>query len=158
MWIVHLDNAEHTRELGEALGACVHQPLVVGLVGDLGAGKTCLAQGVARGLGVEVPVVSPTFALIAEYDATEPLLHADLYRLEEHELDDVGIEELLETWSGVALVEWANKFPHLMPRDHIWCRLEQHEGSGRVAHVSASGTATAMLESWRRAYEARRSL
>ncbi|MCB9759322.1 MAG: tRNA (adenosine(37)-N6)-threonylcarbamoyltransferase complex ATPase subunit type 1 TsaE [Alphaproteobacteria bacterium] len=112
--------ADETRALGAALGALAPAGLVVALQGDLGAGKTCFSQGVGQGLGVRGPVTSPTFILLAVHEGGRlPLYHADLYRLgDPSELDELGLEEVLGS-DGVALVEWADRFPELMPADHV---------------------------------------
>ncbi|MFP4477251.1 MAG: tRNA (adenosine(37)-N6)-threonylcarbamoyltransferase complex ATPase subunit type 1 TsaE [Desulfatibacillaceae bacterium] len=115
-----LDSPEKTRALGRALGAVAWPGMVLALCGDLGGGKTCLAQGLARGLGVpeDVPVTSPTYTLINEYQGRLPLFHADLYRLEgEDDLDQIGFFECLEA-GGVAAVEWADRVgPSVVPAD-----------------------------------------
>lgn len=102
---------EDTARLGELLGAALLPGDVVVLTGDLGAGKTCLTGGVARGLGDLGPVTSPTFTIMCVHDGGRlPLYHFDLYRLEDPaELDDVGIYDLLEA-DGACLVEWGELF------------------------------------------------
>lgn len=102
--------SEHeTRELGRRLSALLRPGDVVLLVGELGAGKTCLAQGVARGLGVGERVTSPTFTLLREYRGRMPLYHLDAYRLEgPWDLFELGMEEYLES-EGVLLVEWGDR-------------------------------------------------
>jgi len=107
-------SAAGTRALGAALASCVRPGDVVLLVGDLGAGKTTLAQGLAAGLGVAGPVTSPTFTLVREYpladapDGLARLLHADVYRLESlEEVADLGLAELVEE-EAVLLVEWGD--------------------------------------------------
>lgn len=139
-----------TQALGRALARVApDRGLVVALVGDLGAGKTAFAQGVGQGLEVGVPIVSPTFVLVAEYEGTRPLLHADVYRIEEQDLPGVGLEELLETWPGVALVEWADRFVDILPDDHLVVRLEVEEDQ-RLLSVEATGpAAAAALAAWR---------
>jgi len=149
MWIVTLPDPAATRALGAALGRAVDGPAVVALVGDLGAGKTSLAQGVGDGLGVSEDVVSPTFTLVAEYEGRLPLLHADVYRLEAHELEQIGIEEQLEDWPGLALVEWADRFPDLIPLDHVACQLRTRADGGREARIAAAGVGAHLVERWR---------
>src|SRR3954454_6191052 len=86
-----------TRALGAALAAILRPGDVVVLEGDLGAGKTTFAQGVGRALGIDEPVVSPTFTIVREYDCRVPLAHVDVYRLESlGELHDLGFEEVLD--------------------------------------------------------------
>jgi tRNA threonylcarbamoyladenosine biosynthesis protein TsaE len=102
---------EETLALGEAWGRAAASGLVIGLSGDLGAGKTQLARGVARGLGITARVHSPTFTLVNQYDDGRLLLfHVDLYRLETREqIIAAGLEEYFQP-AGVAVIEWADKF------------------------------------------------
>src|SRR2546423_15628180 len=98
-------SVEETQALGEALGRRLGPGDVVGLSGDLGAGKTALAQGIARGLGVEEPVSSPTFALVHEYAGRVSVWHLDTYRVASlDELIDLSWDDLL-SGGGVVLVE-----------------------------------------------------
>lgn len=151
-WSVRLDDPDRTRAFGAALGRVAPDGQVVGLEGDLGAGKTCFAQGVGQALRVAGPVVSPTFVLVAEHEGDRPLLHADLYRLEAGELAAIGLEEALESWPGLALVEWADRFPMVLPGDHLQVRLRVLDGA-REATVVATGPASALaLEAWRSAW------
>lgn len=154
-WTVVLGDADRTRAFGACLGRVAPGGLAVALVGGLGAGKTCFAQGVGAALRVEGPVVSPTFVLVAEHQGTLPLLHADLYRLEPGELGAIGLEETLESWPGVALVEWADRFPEVLPADHLSVGLRARGGS-REAQVHATGPRSAAVSAaWQRAWEAR---
>ena len=116
-------SVEETRALGEQLGRDVLVPGdVVVLSGELGAGKTALAQGVGRGLGVDGPVVSPTFTLVREYQGRHPLCHVDLYRLEwVQELHELGIEEHLD--DSVTLIEWGEMAASALPSDRLEVRL-----------------------------------
>lgn len=101
---------QETEALGRALGKLLFPGAVILLDGDLGAGKTVFARGVARGLGVEATVQSPTFTLLNAHTGRLPFYHFDLYRLEtEDELYDLGFDEVLDG-DGVSLVEWAGKF------------------------------------------------
>ena len=99
-----------TEALGEQWGVAAHRGLVLALTGDLGAGKTQLVKGLARGLGVTARVHSPTFTLVNEYGGGRlRLFHLDLYRLETPEqIHGAGIEEFLQP-DGVAVIEWAER-------------------------------------------------
>lgn len=108
---------EETRRLGAALAAELAPDGVLLLAGDLGSGKTVLAQGVARGLGIaEREVASPSFTLIREHQGPggAHLLHVDLYRLEPPEAAALGLEELL-AGPGVKVVEWPERLPFPVP-------------------------------------------
>jgi tRNA threonylcarbamoyladenosine biosynthesis protein TsaE len=100
-----------TRACGEEIGRCLAGGDVVLLCGDLGAGKTQFAKGVARGLGVEAEVLSPTFTMAARYDGRLPLVHYDLYRVrEDRELVEMGFLSGDDP-AEVALVEWGDRVP-----------------------------------------------
>jgi tRNA threonylcarbamoyladenosine biosynthesis protein TsaE len=103
-----------TESLGERWGRVVERGLVIGLSGDLGAGKTQLVKGIARGLGVTAQVHSPTFTLVNEYDGGRlRLFHLDLYRLETHrQMVSAGLEEFLQP-DGVSVIEWAERMSGL---------------------------------------------
>lgn len=110
-WSLTTACAAETRALGEALGALVTEPLIIGLRGDLGTGKTCLTQGLARGLGVpeEEPVTSPSYTLMNHYSGRLELHHFDLYRLAGPEdLVDLGFDDYLQG-PGVVVVEWSER-------------------------------------------------
>jgi len=104
--------------------------MVVAMVGDLGAGKTCFVRGLARTLGVpeEVPVTSPTFAIMNVYDQGRmPVYHFDLYRLaDEDELEAVGFRDYVGG-TGVAVIEWADRIPGVMPVKSVWVRISDGE-------------------------------
>lgn len=134
-----LTDAAATRTLGGALVQGAVDGLVIALVGELGAGKTTFAQGVGDALGCQGPITSPTFQLLFVHeDGRLPLYHADLYRLgDESELVELGFDELLGH-RGVALVEWADRFPELLPERHIEVQLA-YDGLERVARVIHHG-------------------
>ena len=118
-------SAEETLELGRAIAAELPSKAVVLLIGDLGAGKTTLTQGIVEGLGAAArdEVASPTFTLIHEYGPPR-VYHIDLYRLDtEAEVATLGLDELFER-DAVVLIEWGERFPRLMPRDRVEIRLE----------------------------------
>jgi tRNA threonylcarbamoyladenosine biosynthesis protein TsaE len=111
---------QETRALGRELSLTLQQNTVIGLFGDLGAGKTEFVKGIAEGLGGTDSVTSPTFTLVHEYRSGRlPLFHMDFYRLEtEKELDEIGFDDYLGQ-PGICAIEWANKFPNRMPREAI---------------------------------------
>ena len=111
---------------------------VLGIEGDLGAGKTHFIQGIARGLGHCGPVTSPTFTLVHEYrEGRLPLFHFDLYRLEsEGDLQRTGWEDYLDG-RGVLALEWADKFRALLPRRTLWVGITHGEGDERILRLPA---------------------
>lgn len=110
---------EETRDLGAALGSALRPGDLVSLTGDLGAGKTALVQGAARALGVEEPVVSPTFVLVREYRGEVPVYHVDVYRLDRlREVEDLGWEDILDG-GGVVFVEWGSAIGPLLPPSYL---------------------------------------
>ena len=145
-----------THRLGERLGAMLQPGDVLGLDGPLGAGKTSLVQGLARGLGVPrtVAVGSPTFTLVNQYAgqyaaaagaATVPLTlyHVDLYRLKNaQELDELGLWEAAES-GGVMAVEWLSRFPQALPADRLELTLDILPTGGRSLQLRALGPQSA---------------
>lgn len=138
--IVHLTDAAATFAAGVALGEAARAGDVIAAVGPLGAGKTCLAQGVARGLGVPPGhyVNSPTFAIMQVHPGRVPFYHIDLYRIgDPDEALGLGLDEVVGT-DGVALVEWPVRLPELLPADVLWVRITP-EGDGRRLTVRPIG-------------------
>lgn len=109
---------------GEHLGRASHAPLVITLAGDLGAGKTTLAQAICRGYGVTEQVTSPTFAIVHRYDAPRsPVYHLDLYRLQgPAELTNIGWDEIVSS-HALVLVEWPERARGALP-EHVPIDLE----------------------------------
>jgi tRNA threonylcarbamoyladenosine biosynthesis protein TsaE len=127
---------EETSAAGERLGETLRGGDVVLLYGDLGAGKTAFVRGLARGLGAEPSEVSsPTFTLIQEYRGRVTLFHVDLYRLEEREVDDLGLEELV-LGDGVVAIEWAERWRG-RPDDVIEVRIEEVGEENRRIRIAA---------------------
>ncbi|RKH04612.1 tRNA (adenosine(37)-N6)-threonylcarbamoyltransferase complex ATPase subunit type 1 TsaE [Corallococcus sp. CA053C] len=141
---------EETHRLGVKLGQLLAPGDFVGLVGDLGAGKTHLVRGVAEGAGVaSSEVASPTFAIVYPYDGRIPLYHADLYRLaDQEELYATGFMDLLDEGRAM-LVEWLDRIPQAAPRDFLRVTL-RHEGEdARSLEVEAFGARpAALLDAW----------
>ena len=118
-------SAAETEHIGEVLAACLRSGDVVAFLGGLGAGKTALTRGLARGLGVTEPVTSPTYTIVNEYlSGRLPLFHFDLYRLRsDDELFELGWEDYLDR-GGVCAVEWSENAP-LSQQDAITVRIER---------------------------------
>lgn len=113
---------EETRGIGERLGKALRKGDVVLLSGDLGTGKTCLTQGIGRGLECSGQVNSPSFVLMNEYAGREKLFHVDLYRIEDvEELDDLGLWDYAE--QGVLVIEWPERGAELLPGDGLVVEL-----------------------------------
>jgi tRNA threonylcarbamoyladenosine biosynthesis protein TsaE len=141
-------STDETLELAGTVGELLRPGDVVALVGDLGAGKTVFARGVARALGVTEPVVSPSFTIVREYDGRTPLVHVDVYRIDTvQELHDLGFEELVRD-DAVTLVEWGDMIHGLLPADRLDVRLApgatdderviEIEGHGRTWRARAA--------------------
>lgn len=122
-----------TFSLGQKLAEYLIGGEVICLSGDLGAGKTVFAKGLAAGLGIAEEVSSPTFTILQSYSEGRLLLHHfDLYRLSiPEELEDIGFDEVLAE-GGVVLIEWAEQFWERIPADAIWISLTPDEVGGRV--------------------------
>lgn len=145
-----LPDADATEAAGAALGRVVRAGDVVALCGDLGAGKTTFVRGLALGADADAAdVASPTFALVNEYAGRVVIAHLDLYRLErERELDDIGFDELLDRPEVAAVIEWADRFAHRLPRDHLRVELA-HAGDARALTATATGPrSAALLAAW----------
>lgn len=127
------------RELGRRLAVCLEPGDALGLVGDLGAGKTRLVQGILEGLGASQPALSPTFSLVHEHtDARIPTAHFDFYRMSSpDEALGLGWDEYLES-GRILLVEWADKFDGaLMPTHTIWMNITREDENTRVVYCTA---------------------
>jgi len=117
-------NPKETEQVGEILAKKFSPGQVLAFTGGLGAGKTTFTRGLARGLGVESIVTSPTYTIVNEYpEADIPLIHFDFYRLStEEELFEIGWDEYLER-DAVLVVEWAERAKNLLPPDTIWVEI-----------------------------------
>ncbi|RKG79176.1 tRNA (adenosine(37)-N6)-threonylcarbamoyltransferase complex ATPase subunit type 1 TsaE [Corallococcus terminator] len=142
---------EETHALGVKLGELLAPGDFVGLVGELGAGKTHLVRGVAEGAGVaKSEVASPTFAIVYPYEGRIPLYHADLYRLADYEeLYATGFVDMVADNDRAMLVEWLDRIPQAAPREFLRVTL-RHEGeAARSLEAEAFGARpAALLESW----------
>lgn len=147
---VRSDSPEQTHAWGVRLGQLLQPGDFVGLVGDLGAGKTHLVRGVAEGAGVSrSEVASPTFAIVYPYRGRLPLYHADLYRLADYdELYATGFLDLM-TGDGAMLVEWLDRIPEAAPREYLRLTLRDVGEESRELLAEAWGTRPAeLLRAW----------
>jgi tRNA threonylcarbamoyladenosine biosynthesis protein TsaE len=117
------------RQWGEDLGRAISPPLLITLTGDLGTGKTTLAQSICVGYGVEGDITSPTYSLVHEYSATRSaVFHVDLYRLESpDQLTNLGWDEIVSSRSLI-LVEWPERAGNRLPEDHLPIDLDYVAG------------------------------
>ncbi len=135
-----------TLEIGNILGRLLNQPALILLQGDLGAGKSVLARGVARGLGVDpnIPITSPTFTIMNHYQARLDLYHFDLYRLSDpDELIEIGFDDYAYG-TGIALVEWPEKIedPDI---EGLWITILRIDENQREIRFVARGDKSASL-------------
>ncbi len=127
--------------MGRIIGSTLERGDVVALIGELGSGKTCFTQGLAKGMGVaeNVPVVSPTFTLINEYPGKVPLFHLDVYRLSgPRDLEDMGYEEYFYG-GGVIVIEWAEKVQNILPEKTLFVRMRYVDETTRELILEGPG-------------------
>ena len=115
---------QETQNLGRCIGEMSQPGDIFLLTGNLGAGKTCLTQGIAHGLGINEYTASPSFMLVREYQGRLPLYHMDLYRLDNiEEIADLGLDEYLYR-QGVSVIEWAEKGLSVLPAEHMMITID----------------------------------
>ncbi len=131
------ENLKQTHELGEKIGRAAVRNMVFLLDGDLGAGKTTLTQGIARGLGVRRNVTSPTFTILKVYQGRMPLYHIDAYRLE-GTVQDLGFDELMED-EGLTVIEWSQYVSYLIPEEYMKITITLLEEDSRKFVFEACG-------------------
>ena len=114
---------DDTLKLGARIGELASGGDILLLTGNLGAGKTCLTQGIARGLGITEHTQSPSYVLVRQLQGRLPLYHIDLYRLDNiEEIADLGLGDYLYG-NGVCVIEWAEKGLSLLPREHLMIEI-----------------------------------
>ena len=124
--ILETNSPQETFSAGRQLGEKAFPGQVITLTGDLGVGKTVFTQGLAKGLGIEEPVNSPTFTIVQVYDEGRlPLYHFDVYRIGDiSEMDEIGYEDCFYG-EGVCLIEWSQLIPEILPEHVIRIRIEK---------------------------------
>ena len=137
--LIATSSPEETQQLGRGLAQHFKGGEVLLLSGTLGAGKTCLTQGIAWGLGIREHARSPTFVLASEYQGRLTLYHLDLYRLDDlMEIDDLGLDEYL-FGKGVCVIEWAEKGRGVLPEEGLTIRIEVKGENDRDFTIEARG-------------------
>jgi tRNA threonylcarbamoyladenosine biosynthesis protein TsaE len=133
------NSPEETQDFGARLGRLAQPGDVFLLVGELGAGKTCLTQGIARGLGIKGYAASPSFVVVRELYGRLPLYHMDFYRLDNlEEIADLGLDDYLYG-QGVSVVEWADKGLSLLPPEHLLVEMSYVSDTSRRLKLKARG-------------------
>ncbi|MFC2002359.1 tRNA (adenosine(37)-N6)-threonylcarbamoyltransferase complex ATPase subunit type 1 TsaE [Chloroflexota bacterium] len=138
-----LELISHSPEQTQSFGVCIGELSLPGdvflLLGELGAGKTCLTQGIAWGLGIKEYAASPSFVLVRELYGRLPLYHTDLYRLDHlEEILELGLDDYLYG-NGVSVVEWAEKGLDALPKEHLLIRISYLSDTGRRLQLIPSG-------------------
>ena len=135
--VVRTESPEETQTLGEELGKQLKPGSVIALIGDLGTGKTCLTQGIARGIGIapnEV-VSSPSYILINEYNGSIPIYHIDLYRIEtSEEIAELGLDEYVDG-VGICIIEWADRMENDLPDTYIRVHITWEDENSRSIKI-----------------------
>jgi tRNA threonylcarbamoyladenosine biosynthesis protein TsaE len=128
-------SAEETLAFGEKIGKRLKKGSIIALEGGLGAGKTQLTKGIARGLGIKEEITSPTYTIISEYDGTLPLYHIDAYRLKgTDDFINIGGEDLLYG-KGVCVIEWSNIIDDMLPEEKIFIKIDILDNGKRCISV-----------------------
>ncbi len=127
-------------KLGNRFGEVAKPGMVISLRGSLGAGKTVFARGVARSLGIEEAIVSPTFTLVQEYDGKLPLYHMDLYRITSQEdFEMIGGEDMLYS-NGICLIEWSEIIDEMLPKDTIFINITVNSDQSRTVTIDSKNS------------------
>lgn len=129
--IVTCENTENTIELGMKIGQILNQGAVLSLEGPLGAGKTTLVKGIAKGLNICEEITSPTFTIISEYEGKIKLHHIDMYRIEsDEELEYLGLYEIIYG-DGISIIEWGEKIKEYLPENTATISIDLMDNGGR---------------------------
>jgi tRNA threonylcarbamoyladenosine biosynthesis protein TsaE len=137
---IKTDSPEETEAAGQALAKTLPDGAVVALYGDLGAGKTALVRGMARGLGIDRRVQSPTFTIVNEYLGERNLFHFDMYRLKNaDELFDIGWDDYVNR-SGICAVEWSENVPGAFDGSETAVRIKKLSGDEREITITGGET------------------
>jgi tRNA threonylcarbamoyladenosine biosynthesis protein TsaE len=144
-WKLITHSPEETRELGRSIGKLALPGDIYLLVGQLGAGKTCLTQGIAWGLDIQEYTLSPSFVIMRELHGRLALYHMDFYRLDNiAEIADLGLDDYLYG-KGVCVIEWAEKGLAVLPDDHLLIKINYVSDAKRSFEIEPKGERYARL-------------
>lgn len=140
------DSPERTREIAAHIGRLAQPHLLIALTGDLGSGKTCFVQGLARGLQVArgTYITSPSYTLIHSYPGRLTLHHVDLYRLSGGDIDDIGLIDLMDE-PAVTAIEWSQQLADDMPAQRLAVDIQPLNDASRQIDITAYGLAPTIL-------------
>jgi len=129
------DSPDSTFAIGTRIAPLLSGGSVVALEGNLGSGKTCLAKGIARGLGIGENLTSPTYTIISEYSGSPALYHIDAYRLNNHEdFENIGGGEIING-DGISIIEWSDKIQKSLPENTITITLKITGPASRLIQI-----------------------
>ena len=134
---IRTTSLEQTQDIAYKIGKWVSNGMILTLEGDLGAGKTTFTKGLAKGLGINRNVNSPTFNIIKEYQGRIPLYHMDVYRLESGG-DDIGLDDYL-FGDGVCVIEWASRIEDLLPMERLDIKIFREGENQRCIELTPIG-------------------
>ena len=136
---IYIENVEKTIEAGKIIGRALKKGDIICLDGDLGAGKTHLSKGIAKGLDIEEEITSPTFTIVQEYEGRIALYHFDVYRIaDSEEMYNVGFEDYLNK-NGVIIIEWSEIIKDILPHDRLEIKMVYAPEGGRYFSFNAFG-------------------
>lgn len=120
-----VSSIDETMNIGFQIGNLAKSGDIICLIGDLGTGKTHITKGIAKGLGIEDHITSPTFTIVNEYSGRHKLYHFDVYRVNDpDEIEAIGFDEYI-FGEGVSIIEWANYIRELIPKEHMEISIEK---------------------------------
>lgn len=151
-----IENEAAMQRLGSVLAQTVVSPLVIELIGDVGAGKTTLTRALARELGVKGPVQSPTFTISNRYELRDGrvLAHYDFYRLGEPGIMSDELDETIRDTHTLTVIEWGDIVADVLPDDRLTLEIVSPTETSRIVRVTGRGTATALAEEVHRVFTA----
>lgn len=139
---VRVTSLEETNQLAEKIASKLSVPALITLSGDLGAGKTTFTKGLAKALGINATITSPTFTILKSYEETVTLHHIDAYRLEGI-VQDLGFEEIFDE-DAICVVEWFDYIEYALPKERLQISISL-DGDDRIFKLEAVGDRYAAL-------------